>query len=253
MSKMKRIGVVGLCLLVIVVSAGMAASSAYAGEYGRCVKEVGGPYEDANCTKEVAVGGEFKWVPGPGPKPQYKSKSKAASITAEIENPATGVLEAKTVTCKASKDSGKITGVKTDTDTITFTGCAFEAKKCASPGKKAGEIETVALQTTLIDHGETGPFGVGEPAVGEVWTLFNAPLFGDITEFTCGAFEITVKDWVAGVTTPTNEMKKVFTTVFEAGKGIQHLVVEIKGVGTAVGVLKVTTTTKTKEAIEIKT
>ncbi len=51
---MKRATTVGLCLTIIFALSALAAASAYAGEYGECVKvEKGktGTYSNSSCTK----------------------------------------------------------------------------------------------------------------------------------------------------------------------------------------------------------
>jgi hypothetical protein len=75
---MKRIGIVGLCFAAIFALSAMAASSAYAGEYGVCKeltkettpKAKHGKYEEMKCVKLYEKGGKavakgsFEWFPG---------------------------------------------------------------------------------------------------------------------------------------------------------------------------------------------
>jgi len=148
-------------------------------EYGSCVvakPAKSGEFSDKNCTKEVKSGtGKWVWEPGPEPKPGFTSTTK----TATLETPGVGK-----VVCKKSKDVGKITGLESDVDTVTFESCETLGKKCTSAGQAAGVIKTFTLKSELgwinQEKGEVGTSLTGEGPGGES------------AEFVCGG-ELLIK------------------------------------------------------------
>ncbi len=264
---MKRIGIVGLCLAAMFALSAMGASSAFAGEYGVCAKAAKsgktytGKYEDKNCTKEEATktGGKYEWVPYPGPagtKWGYTSKSKTATLVGEAGN----------ITCSKSTDAGEVTGVKSDVDTTSFTGCVLSITKesCQNTANK-GEIVTTHNVTTLIDHGEKGESGK-EPAEGEVWTQYTgqpgtigfngAPEV--LAEWECSGIPFVTDGSLSGPTTEdVNVMSTKSKTVFSASGGEQDLVTTFfdpltSKVETGPAIEEVTGEAKNAGKIEIK-
>jgi hypothetical protein len=221
---MKRIRIIGLALVAVFAFSAVVAAAAQAGEYGRCAKvakiekKYHGKYEDKNCTEaNPTIEGKYEWAPGPGPEPGYTSTTKVAILKSAAGN----------IVCKKSTDTGEITGVKSDVDTVTFTSCVLEATKgaCTSAGEVAGTIKTNLLDTTLIDHGEKGLSGL-EPAEGEAWTEYSVSS-GYQAEFTCEpGILFRISGSLSGVTSPLNEMVKKLTTVFSATGGEQDLITE---------------------------
>jgi hypothetical protein len=65
-----------------------------------------------------------------------------------------------TYTCTASKGDGEITGAKSATAKLTFTGCGTATVKCQSEGAQSGEIKTGTLPVELVyvskEHHEAG-------------------------------------------------------------------------------------------------
>jgi hypothetical protein len=63
-------------------------------------------------------------------------------------------------TCTASKGEGEITGAKSATAKLTFTGCGTGTVKCQSEGAQSGEINTGTLPVELVyvskEHHEAG-------------------------------------------------------------------------------------------------
>ncbi len=237
---MKRIGIVGLCLAAMFALSAMAASSAFAGEYGECVKapKVGKPakylghYTNKECTKkatkaeeEVGKTNKYNWQSAAGKT--YTDSTK----TAELKS-AGGVIK-----CTASTSTGEITGWQSDTDNVTFTGCELSVTKglCNSEGEPAGTIKTFALKTFLLDHGTKGLSGM-EPKEGEVWTEITAEPgnptgFGEQNygeplqaQYTCAPGVLfQTSGSLSSVTLPVNKMADKFTNEFGAGKGEQDL------------------------------
>ncbi|MGP0102217.1 MAG: hypothetical protein ACLPUT_11440 [Solirubrobacteraceae bacterium] len=231
---MKRIGIVGLCLAAMFALSAMGASSAFAGEYGVCAKaaksgkKYTGKYLDKNCTKaategEIAEGkkNKYEWDPYPGPagtKWTYTSKSKTAILEGAAGD----------ITCKASTDAGEVTGVKSDVDTTTFTGCILSVtKESCQNTATAGTIVTTHNVTTLIDHGETGDSGK-EPKEGEVWTQYTGEGTtgpeGTLASWECSGIPFTTNGSLSGVTTEdVNVMSTKSKTTFNKEVGEQDL------------------------------
>jgi hypothetical protein len=215
---MRRRSGLGICVVAVVAAFGMsaiAASTASAGTYYWCVAKEKGLYS-AGCKTKVAKGGtaELEEVKTcrtqthgeytnetcttKSAKAKKGSFEKVAGPTltaafggSELTSPDIGHFPGH---CKAGTVAGEITGPKTGTERITFTGCEGESLPCESagpnstPSGKAGVIITNLLDTKLIDHGEKGPGG-GEPASGEAWL-----------ELVSGEHEPYVREWnCAGV------------------------------------------------------
>jgi hypothetical protein len=232
MVAMKKLRIIGMAFVVALALSAIVASTAMAGEYGRCVKleTSTGRYENAGCTtKSGSHTGKYEWHAGPGAKPGYISATGVAKLKS-----AGGEIE-----CKASTDAGKITGATTDTDTITFTGCVLiaTAGKCHSAGQAAGTIKTNLLDTSLLDHGTKGLSGL-EPKEDEVWTQFvsseNEPYQA---QFECEpGILFRVSGSLSCNTTPVNVMTTTLSlTCEEAAKklGEQDLITEISEDGGA--------------------
>jgi hypothetical protein len=232
-----------------------------------------GDFTDANCLS-LSVGsrgeqdkGHFEWYPGPSPNCERQNRGEYTNSSCTVKsrrphrgryenpcaNPVGGPLidcagyeslsgqahlaitGAPTVECKNSKDLGKITGPKSDVDSITFTGCELSGfgLKCTGALQPAGSIATYLLETTLIDNGETGLGGL-QPSPSEVWlelsnlTLSNNP---NLAEFECepgGATDVRFRLYgsASGVYNSANAMSVSSKQDFGAGKGEQDIVAE---------------------------
>jgi len=230
---MKRIRIVGLCLVAVFAFAAIAgASSASAAEYGVCVPKKKGKYSEGACKTLAVKKGTFEWGPagqcyesGKGgswadsactvtgikkgkkkghfeiaPTPTYTSSAG----TATLETPGLGA-----VVCSSNTDKGKITGPKTDRDTVTFVGCETKGAPCeTNPVGTPGEIITNELETSLT-----------EPSAGVVETVFeNGSLAGApiSATFFCNAVGtfIRSKGATGGATTPVNVMGTVENSEF---------------------------------------
>jgi hypothetical protein len=160
---MKRIHIVGLCLVAAVAFSAMASASASAAEYGSChklewngIKTKHGQWANENCTVPAAKPnkGAYYWAPGPPancvlalkkkgeyteaacltksakPKkghyerePCFPNCAKYTSVTGKALLSTPG-LGASEVECTGGAGFGEITGVKTGVTTTTFTGCS---------------------------------------------------------------------------------------------------------------------------------
>jgi hypothetical protein len=233
---MKRITIVGLSLVAVFAFSAMASSSAFAGEYGVCVKaakegkKYTGNYTEKNCvTKSGTKEGKYEWSPYPGPagtKWTFTSKGGSATLSTAQGS----------ITCKKNTDSGEITGAKTDVDTVTFVECTNSVfgtncynVESTKEGKKGGTI-IVKTDTKLIDHGEKGE-SKDEPAPNEVWTEFlpNGELGPYIASFDCktplGEDPFGVTGDASGVMSlDVNVMSTKADVSLGAGKGEQDLI-----------------------------
>ena len=258
---MKRIKVVGLCLVAVFAMSAIVASGAQAtgAEFGQCVAKKKGEYTTATCAvKSVkAHKGKFEFVPGPSPtcaaqkhgeyttntcsvkssKPKKgKFEKKAGSSFTLVGGP--GVLETPAfggpVECTNSTGSGKITGAKKNESITTFENCQTGGKKCNSALAPSGIITTQPLTGTLIGHGEKGPKG-NEPASKAAWTDIVGTS-GPSSIFTCeGGIEIETNGDVVGVTTPTNSASNSSTLTFAKAGPEQNLLTTLSLGGSPVG------------------
>jgi hypothetical protein len=189
-------------------------------DFGRCVKVLGetvgkeiryhGGYLTAACTApSVTNDGKYEWVPGPGPSPKFTGTSPATTLQAVGGNP---------VKCTSSSESGEYTGAKTETATITFSGCAGGPKtapvKCQSSGAAAGEIKTAALEGSLdfIKENEEGV----KPIVG---VDFKAP--GNLVSFECGGEATSVSGSLIAPITNVDVMGSTFKVTAKQTSGKQ--------------------------------
>ena len=207
----------GLCVMAALAAfalSAMAASSASAATYKVCAAQKKGEYTTSTCATKSSK----------PKKGKYEKASKLGYTTAtgeaKLETPSLG----GTVKCSASKGAGQITGGKTATLQVKFTGCETKGVPCES-GATLGTIETFPLETTLVGHGEKG-LGGKEPLAGEVWTDIKgeAAYGGDQAIFGCegiGYFRST--GTLAGVNGGVNKLSFTGTTNFENGIGEQDL------------------------------
>jgi len=189
---MKRMRIMGLCLVAAFALTAIGAGSASAlPEIGRCVAKAGtGKYKDANCTKKAGSKAEekqFEFLKGP-------EVGKTGFTSAGGE----GVLETVSgtkIVCKTQSATGKYKRLSTGTTKevegviANFEGCSIPALEtpCQS-GSESGKISTFSLK---------GPLGYisGEktttPVVGQMLTPTKAK--GFFAEFKCLGGGITVK------------------------------------------------------------
>ena len=190
---MKRIKIMGLCLVAVLALVAIGAGTASAlPEIGRCVAKAGtGKYKDANCTLKAGSKVEekqFEFLKGPEP-----GKTGITSAGGE------GVLETVSgtkIVCKTQSATGKMkrlsTGVTKEVEAVIakFEGCAIPALEtpCKTKGQAEGVITTFSLK---------GPLGYisGEktktPVVGQMLTPTKAK--GLFAEFECLGGGLIVK------------------------------------------------------------
>jgi len=204
---MKRIRIVGLCLVAVFAMSAVAAASASASPtYKECakVKAKTGKFATASCTTE---GGTGTWELVSPKKGAYTSTTKVATL----ETPGVG-----SVSCKTSKGAGSITSETAATTTVTFSTCATDGKKCTSAGEKAGMIKTFELLGSLR-----------EPSAGVVETVLagNGPE-GLSAEFSCEGITIKTRGSVGGVDTgDINSAGKTSKQTFNKATGLESEIV----------------------------
>jgi hypothetical protein len=228
---MKRMKMVGLCLVVVFAFGALAGvSSASAAEYGVCVAAKKGKYTDAACKTLAVKKGSFEWAPAgacfamkkgrfadagcttedikkgkpkghfeKAPTPTYTSSAG----TATLETPGLGA-----VVCSSNTDKGQITGPTTDRDTVTFVGCETKGSPCetnpvGTQGEITNELETILTEPTL---------GSAE-TVFENGSLAGAPISATFFCNAVGTF-IRSKGATGGLTTPVNVMGTVENSEF---------------------------------------
>ena len=196
---MKRMRIVGLCLVAVFALTAFAASSASAlPEIGRCVAKTGtGKYKDSNCTEKagkLTSEKNYEWNKATGMNPHFTSAGGA------------GVLETESgtrVECTAQTATGEyrlVENTTTHTDTskevknvvATFTGCSLPiiGAKCNTAGHGEGEIVTNSLKGPL---GYISGKGTKTPVVGQELTPTVSK--GAFATFECSsAAKIVVKE-----------------------------------------------------------
>ncbi|HTU79240.1 MAG TPA: hypothetical protein VMF09_10825 [Solirubrobacteraceae bacterium] len=185
---MKRIRVVGVCIIAMSgMTAVLAGAAQAAPEYRACLKlkKAEGVYSNSTCSKEASEG-KGKYEIGLAVGVTYTSKTGEAVLS-------TPDLGGKVI-CAKSKDKGKITGSTTDEDKVTLEKCTTEGKKCSSKGetgKKAGTVVTAELETKLVEK-------EGKPAVEYV---SKSGVEGYQAEFDCEGLLVRTKGYTIGVIT----------------------------------------------------
>lgn len=227
---MRRIKMMGLCLVAAVALTAVAVSSASAAlpEYQVCAKvaknaekKYTGKFSDKLCsTSEPKGEGKYELESWEAAKKKgFKGKNGVSTLDSYIpENeatPWTGGTVVGTVSCKSGKSEGEITGPKTSTVTVEFKTCTSEGKKCTSEGQKAGVIKTKLLNATL---------GFIEPGV--VGSDVEAADKGVSAAFNCEGLEIVTVGSVIGVNSGNvNKVSKEGTQTFNVNaKGGQEVV-----------------------------
>jgi hypothetical protein len=158
-----------------------------AGPAASCVAQKKGQYTDSSCTTRAAKAGKGSYETAPGPG--YASTSG----TVTLETPGFG----RTITCAASTAEGRITGLSSGVDRVTFTGCESAGKRCSSEGPNstpsgiAGVIVTNLLDTRLLG-----------PVEGQVWTELASAEHGPyVAEFGCEGPLLRTSGSVSGIQT----------------------------------------------------
>jgi len=218
---MKRMKILGLCLVAVFAVVAYAASSASAlPEVIRCIEKTPGKYSDSNCTKKAA--GKFE-ISKEYPNAGFKGTSGEAFLETE---------SGTKITCSSSSASGKWdadfggTGKPTpikevETVVATFKGCTLGVakKNCETKGQPTGEIITNSL---------LGPLGYISKAEKKVGAeLKPAVKKGTFATFECESFGTVLVGEGTGklgdciIATVTSAVNVVTTTGTEFYTGIK--------------------------------
>jgi hypothetical protein len=205
---MKRLRIVGLCLVAAFALSAItvASASATAPEFGKCEKVTsGGAYKDAGCTKpETGTKGKYNWV-ADATGVKFKAHMTGSLATLEGE-------KGSKITCTAEhNENAAYTGPKTVGNIVAeFEGCETSGLKCHSAGAGEGDITTNPLE---------GLLGNEKPKKLEV--QLHGPGHGALAEFECSsAVKIVVTGCVAHPVT-TDKMELNVTEKFTQSKGEQ--------------------------------
>jgi hypothetical protein len=152
-------------------------------EFGHCVKVAGtGSFKNSACTKGLEHKlGAYEFVPGPGANPAFSGVGKTMKLQS---------VGGTRITCTSSSESGEYTGAKTETETITLSGCYTGSSKqpnpCQSSGASPGEIKSALLDGS-IDFVAENAYPV-KPVVGvDLTPASGTTLFS----FECAGSEAT--------------------------------------------------------------
>lgn len=140
------------------------------------------------CSAASALAAPPEFV-GPVPVP-FTAKSGVTTLE---------TVKGAKVTCKADTAAGEVTGPKTGTIKVTFTGCEFVTLglACNTVGVPPGEIITNTLVMTLGY--------ISEPKKEDGIDL-SIPTGAPLMEFTCGPVKAVVQGSVIGKVTPVNKL-----------------------------------------------
>jgi alpha-tubulin suppressor-like RCC1 family protein len=209
--------------------------------YGTCAKTAKGEegrytarYEDKKCTVVQPAGeGKYEWAPA----------IEESNIAVTAKTKAVTLKSASvTVACKKSTSVGEITGPRSTTAVITYSGCATPAQPCTSPLEPVGAIKTGVLDGSLL-----------APQPGTVWTRYTSATSPDFAEFECGGVVYAVTGSVAAVDScNVDVMSKKDCEAFAQGAGEQGLELEVVGGGREPATLTASSTGKAASKVEIK-
>jgi hypothetical protein len=182
---MKRISILGLCVVAALATAGLISTSAFAGTqpaWFECVKaspKNSGNYKNKTCSEASEPGkGEYALKEGIGKGKEFKGKGGAAVLHVKTW------LGDQKVECTASSDKGKLGLPNLETSvTVTYSKCTlFGTHKCTSAGAKAGDIVITGMRGEL-GYVDESPVAVGVRLENE------ASPGATIVEFNCGIVE----------------------------------------------------------------
>jgi len=218
---MKRMRIMGLCLVAAFALSAFAVSSASAlPEVGRCVPKALGKYTDANCNvKAVKGNGTKEFVKGSGGLNGWSAAGGEAFL--EGESGTKIICTSQTAVGKYDEDTGAIK--ESENVTATYQGCNLPLIEGSCQNGAAGEIKTNSL------HGPLGYISKAKKEVGQ--ELTPEVKNGAFVEFECGggAVKVVVKvatkgghNCIINNQGPVNTMSTTATSKYKETKGIQE-------------------------------
>jgi hypothetical protein len=230
---MKRMRIMGLCLVAVFAVSAFAASGASAlPEIGKCVAKAGtGKYKDANCNEKAGTlksEKSFEFLKEIG-----KAKFTSSGGAGVLETEAGTKVECTTQSATGEYDvdlsptTGKQLPTKeVDHVTAKFNGCSLPllGAKCNTAGSGEGEIVTKPLEGGL---GYISGKGTKTPSVGQ--ELEPMTVKGKFVEFECSsAAKVAVGegggkggDCIIAPVANANEMSLTATQFYSGEKGKQ--------------------------------
>jgi hypothetical protein len=229
---MKRIKIMGLCLVALfAMSAVMSAGAQAAPEFKLCVKATeklktkpvtykDGEFSDKNCGV-ASPGGKYKVGSFAGAKKTAIKVSGGAGANFgwiplnEKFEPSFPGTKLSATTCASEKGTGAYSATGA-TFKIEYKGCKDGPKVCTSPGAKAGVINDNPLEGTLVD--------LPEGKVGILIESVTEPGKGVLAEYNCEGLLLKATGSVIGeVQGASKAATKEPVINFQAGKeGVQQ-------------------------------
>jgi hypothetical protein len=206
---MKRIKIVGLCLIAVFAMTAVAAASASAAgpEYFECAKVKGGKFEKG-CGKEGGKGGFARQAPKKLPS-KFTDKNGVSVLTVFV--PGIGIVG--DTECQKATSKGAVISATQAEDVVQFEKCESSGKTCTSvqAKEKKGDITTNTLLSTLVATGEAKS-GVG--------VTVGAKSGGNSAEFNCEGLKISTMGAVTGEDSGNVEVaSKTAENIFEVNAG----------------------------------
>jgi hypothetical protein len=227
---MKRMRIVGLCLVAAFAFSALVVSSASAlPEVGRCVAKAGtGKFKNSNCTEKAGKKVEekaFEFLKGGG-----GSKLGFTSAGGEGKLEGASGTEIKCTGQTAKGEYKEASGAIKEVQHVvaTFTGCELPLFKaeCKTKGAGAGEITTTKLKGPLA---YTSGKGTKSPVVNQ--GLKPEVAKKGFAEFECPAVGVVVyvgegkekghEEILANIS-PVNTMALTATEEYKGAKGVQE-------------------------------
>jgi hypothetical protein len=220
---MKRMRILGLCLVAVFAVGVVSAATASATEPGwyECAKaaKVGktytGKFSDKVCTTGVETGGKYELQPGVGKGKAFKGKGGKAILHNVI--PGKGDIK---VECASFKDSGQVAAPNVEFNVVSiFSKCKSLGAPCKTVGGKKETITTEKLAGTLGYLNKAGKV-VGADLANEA-----SPGSGYLAQFECeGVAKVRVHGSVIGQQTgDINVISKESSAVFSVGPYLGEL------------------------------
>jgi hypothetical protein len=210
---MKRMGVVGVCVVAALAMSVVTAASAVAAppDFGKCEVKAGGGLAK-NCAKNFKVGEskEYGWNSSAATGDTFTTTRDVTSV------PTLETTSLRKLTCTAEEGAGEISGAKTVRNvTMNFNGCEMGGVPCQNG--PPGEISTTKLDGELgVEKTVAGEEGkknkIGEDLKPESGTVLE--------EFQCAGLKGVVRGSVISPV-KTNSMLTSEAHKFNESKGKQ--------------------------------
>ena len=210
---MRKTGIAGVCLLLALAVSAVTVTSALATapEYGRCLKKAkaeGKGYTSDKCTA-AAEGSKakYEWIPGAA-KTKFETKGGLGVLTS---------VGGQTVECKTESSTGEFfegNNKEAGNMKIKFNECQSLALTCSTPGAKAGELVTNAVE------GVVGWENKAKKKTALELYPAHSVASGLFIEFECAGLVVKVKGRVL-VPIKNDKMTTSETLKYKASKGKQ--------------------------------